>query len=271
MRPGALGIASVARVVGILGGMGPEATVMLLQPLIIARPVTDDADHIPLLVNRNPQVPSRLGFMLDGEPIDPGPTLVSMAKGLQTSGAAVLAMPCAVAHRYQGQIEEAVDVPLLDMVRLSADAAATLTCTGVGIGILGSPAVRKLALFDAALRAAGLEPVYPSDEAALLAAIRQINTEGPVVLARSTMGAASAELLAQGVHVQIIACVEFSLIASALPAGVQPIDTLDQLVAEIIALSTANPTPSETTTSRRSRGAVSKSSIDQQGKEFSLC
>ena len=48
------------RTVGILGGMGPEATILLQQKLIAAVPASDDADHVPLLIDMNPQVPSRI-------------------------------------------------------------------------------------------------------------------------------------------------------------------------------------------------------------------
>ncbi|MGB4909635.1 MAG: aspartate racemase, partial [Tabrizicola sp.] len=54
------------RRIGILGGMGPQATLLLMQKLIDAVPAADDADHIPLLVDQNPQVPSRIRRLIEG-------------------------------------------------------------------------------------------------------------------------------------------------------------------------------------------------------------
>ena len=68
------------RPVGILGGMGPEATILLMQKCLAlvtasARDTVDDADHIPLIVHQNPQVPSRIARLIDGHGPDPAPVL----------------------------------------------------------------------------------------------------------------------------------------------------------------------------------------------------
>ena len=54
------------RCIGILGGMGPEATILLQQKLVAAVTARDDADHIPLLIDMNPQVPSRISRLIEG-------------------------------------------------------------------------------------------------------------------------------------------------------------------------------------------------------------
>lgn len=217
--------------------MGPEATILLMRKVLDAVPARDDADHIPLLVDQNPQVPSRIARLIEGTGEDPAPVLVGMARRLERAGAAALAMPCNTAHHYAAEIAAAVDIPLLDMVALSVATAAAQIGPGGKLGILCSPAVRRVGLFDRAAAEAGLETVYPGDEAALLAAIRQVKAEGPVPAASATLAAASTELLDQGAEVQLVACTEFSLIASGLPPAARPIDTLDRLVAEITAFS----------------------------------
>ena len=68
------------RRVGILGGMGPQATVLLMSRLIAAVPARDDADHIPLIVDQNPQVPSRIRFLIEGQGEDPAPTLAARCR-----------------------------------------------------------------------------------------------------------------------------------------------------------------------------------------------
>jgi aspartate racemase len=221
--------------VGILGGMGPEATVLLMQKIIAATPARDDADHVPLLVDQNPQVPSRIAFLLEGGKVDPGPVLAGMARRLQQAGAAAIAMPCNTAHHFAPGIRAAITVPFIDMVALSVARAATLARPGDKVGILASPAVRRVGLFDAPLIDASLRPVYAPDDAALLAAIRRIKAHGPDDTARATLRAASAALLAQGARVQMIACTEFSLIAEAVAPEVTAFDTLDCLTDAIIA------------------------------------
>ena len=222
------------RRVGILGGMGPEATVLLMSKVIAAVPARDDADHVPLIVDQNPQVPSRIRRLIEGTGDDPGPVLAGMARRLEAAGAEALAMPCNTAHHYAPAIRAAASVPFLDMVALSAARARQLAGPGGTVGILASPAVRRVGLFDRPLAEAGLTAAYPSDEAALLGAIRTVKAEGPSPAAREALAEASGDLLARGARVQLIACTEFSLIADAVAPGAQVFDTLDVLVEAVV-------------------------------------
>lgn len=107
------------RRVGILGGMGPEATVALMARIIDAVPARDDADHVPLIVDQNTQVPSRIARIIEGRGADPAPVLVAMAQRLEAAGAQALCIACNTAHRWADDIRAAVAVPLIDMVALS--------------------------------------------------------------------------------------------------------------------------------------------------------
>jgi aspartate racemase len=220
--------------VGILGGMGPEATVLLMQKIIAATPARDDADHVPLVVDQNPQVPSRIAYLIESKGADPAPVLAKMAIRLQEAGAEALAMPCNTAHHFAPAITAVAKVPFLDMVALSVARAAALAGRGGKVGILASPAVRKVGLFDTAFRAAGIHPVYAQDEAAMLTAIRRIKAEGPSLEARMALARASSGVLSEGAGVQMIACTEFSLIADALGDRVTVFDTLDVLTQAIV-------------------------------------
>lgn len=233
------------RRVGILGGMGPEATILVMQKVLAAVKARDDADHIPLIVDQNPQVPSRIRHLIEGTGQDPGPVLADMARRLVAAGAQALAMPCNTAHHYAPAIRSAVAVPFLDMIALSVAHAATLAGPGGQVGVLASPAVRKVGLFDASLARHGLSAVYAEDEAALLAAIRQIKAEGPQPAARHALMAASEGLAKRGASVQLIACTEYSLIADSVAPEARAFDTLDVLVGAIEAFATGHDVMTE--------------------------
>jgi len=233
----------VLRRVGILGGMGPEATVLLMQKVIASVQANDDADHIPLLVDQNPQVPSRLRRLLDATGDDPGPVLAEMARRLEAGGAEALAMPCNTAHHFAPAIVAAATVPFIDMVTLSVRRARELAAPDGRIGILASPAIRRIGLFEPTFAAAGLEPVYLDDEAALVGMIRHLKTKGPDEAVRAGFRASSQALLAQGVEVQMIACTEFSLIADSVAGEAKVFDTLDRLAEEIVGFSMTGRLP----------------------------
>ncbi|WP_209595724.1 amino acid racemase [Ruegeria sp. HKCCSP351] len=228
--------------IGILGGMGPEATILLQRKLVEAVPASDDRDHIPLLIDMNPQVPSRIVHLIDGTGEDPGPVLAAMARRLQAAGAVALAMPCNTAHYYAAAITDAATIPLLNMVELAVDRAAQMIGPGGCVGMLASPALRRVGLFDTAFQARGMSVVWPADEGKMLAAIRRIKAGDSYNEARQTLNTVSAELIGAGAVMQLIACSEFSIIADSVAADVIAVDTIDLLVDAIIAFSQANRT-----------------------------
>lgn len=215
------------RTVGILGGMGPEATVLLMQRVLAATPACDDADHIPLIVHQNPQVPSRIKRLIEGVGDDPGPLLAQMARDLQAAGAQALAMPCNTAHAYAEQVTAATPLPFFDM------RAATAARLPKGrIGMLASPAVRLTGAFDAAFAAAGMVPVWPKDDAPVLALIRAVKAGRSGKAEADEMARLAAIATSQSDHI-LIACTELSLLTHALPKQGWT-DSLDCLVHEII-------------------------------------
>ena len=224
------------RTVGILGGMGPEATVLLMQRLIAAVPARDDADHIPLVVHQNPAVPSRIKRLIEGQGDDPAPVLAQMARDLAAAGAAALAMPCNTAHAYAGAVRAAVDLPFLDMVQGTAAHLAVRVPRG-RIGMLASPAVRLAGVFDAPFAALGLTPVFLAEDRPLLAVIKRVKAGETGAAVRADFSTLAADLAQDSDHL-LIACTELSLLNDALPAEGWS-DSLDCLIAQIVAFARA--------------------------------
>lgn len=216
------------RTVGILGGMGPEATMGLMDRVVAAA----GEDQVPLVVDMNTKVPSRISP--DCKADDMAPVLVAMAKRMQAADAQALVMPCNMAHQYAGEIAAAVDIPLLDMVVLTSKAAVAAAGAGGKVGILGSPALQETGIFDAAVAAAGGQAVYPDDQGMLLDAIREIQARDVTPYVRDKLVLASHDLLWQGAQVQLVACTEFSRLKRAMDPGAIKIDALDVLVEAIV-------------------------------------
>lgn len=222
------------RLVGILGGMGPEATVLLMQKVIARRAGGDDADHVPLLVHQNPQVPSRIMALIERTGPSPAPVLADMAWALEAGGARALAMPCNTAHAYADAIRQAVAVPFLDMIVLST---ARLAGQGRRIGMLASPAARLAGVFDAAFGAAELTAVWPGDDTPILDLIRAVKAGRTGAAEGAALTRAAQDILAQGADHIAIACTELSLLAPCLPADMGWTDTLDCLADAIVEFS----------------------------------
>ena len=103
------------RVIGILGGMGPEATLDLYRDIIRLTPAKRDQDHIRVLIYSNPKIPDRtMGIEQTGE--SPVPSLIESARILEKGGAGIIAMPCNAAHHFLPEIQRQITIPVLDMI-----------------------------------------------------------------------------------------------------------------------------------------------------------
>jgi len=148
------------KTVGILGGMGPEATVDFMAKIIKKTPARIDQHHLRLLVDNNPQVPDRLNAILNGGQ-SPGPILAKMALQLESWGAEILAMPCNTAHYYFSEVEKAVKIPFLSIIdeTIKVLKEKNVTC----VGLLASAGTLKMKLYHNKLAEANISIVIPSE------------------------------------------------------------------------------------------------------------
>jgi len=220
-------------VLGIIGGMGPAATLDLMRRILERTPAADDADHVHLLVESNPKIPSRIAHLIEGTGEDPTAELVRIARNLEAGGATLLAMPCNTAHGYAAAIRAAVAIPLLDMVALTA-ARVAATGTGSRVGLLASTAVHRTGLYARAVAGHGLSVVAPTDQAALMDLIRGVKAGRAGAAERASLQAI-ATALAREADVLVVACTELSVLADGLAPGVPWVDSLDVLTDAVLA------------------------------------
>lgn len=221
-------------VIGILGGMGPEATLNLMRRVIDATPARDDSDHIHMIVDHNPKVPSRMAALIEGTGENPAPVLAGMAQGLETGGAHALAMPCNSAHAYLPDIRSAVSIPVLDMIELTATAVADLSPAPKRVGILASSAVNMTGLYVEALDKHGIPLIVPARQDDLMAVIRAVKRADLSDDIRGTMDAMMHDLVNTGADTLLLACTELSVLAGRTAGDVPVIDALDVLSREIV-------------------------------------
>ncbi len=102
------------KIVGIIGGMGPLATVDLMNKIISYTPAMRDQDHIHIIADNYSQIPDRTTAIL-GKGIDPTPYIVQSAQRLQNAGAEFLVIACNTAHFFYEAAKRSVSVPILHM------------------------------------------------------------------------------------------------------------------------------------------------------------
>ncbi len=223
-------------IVGIIGGMGPAATVDLQQRIIDATPAQDDADHLHVLVDNNAKVPSRIKALLEGHGESPAPCMASMARGLVASGAQLLAMPCNTAHHYFDEVAAQVSVPFLNIVDVAADVFAEIQPRPVRVGLLASTAVQEINLYDSKLEARNMRALFPEKEqqARVMDVIRAVKAGSETEEHRAQLTAAARNLAEQEADVLLIACTELSVLGAKLECELPVFDAAQLLAEEIV-------------------------------------
>ncbi|MDG2522911.1 amino acid racemase [Caulobacter segnis] len=221
--------------VGVLGGMGPAATIDLMGAVLRLSKGAVEQDGLRLLVDSNPAVPDRNEALLRGGP-SPGPTLAAMARGLETAGADFLVMSCNTAHAFQYDIERAVRIPFVSMIEEAVAAAAAAADPGAAVGLLAADGCLQADLYGPQLARRGLSCVTleAPDQARFMQLVYAIK-RGDLSLGVSDAMAALAERLRQcGAQVIIAACTEAPLVLHEGMTDAPLIDSTGALARAIV-------------------------------------
>lgn len=217
------------KTLGVLGGMGPAATLDFLAKLQAATPAGRDQDHIRVLVDINPQVPDRN----DGD-VSPGPVLAAMAVGLRDAGAQVLAIACNTAHAYADEVREAAGLPLVDMIGIACEAARRGGATKVGVLATGL----ALGLYAGRLTGMGLEPVALSKakQEWFMSLLYRIKGGDLGEEVQEEMAAVARSLAEAGAEAVIAGCTEAPLVLSPVDLDIPLIDAGQTLAERCVAV-----------------------------------
>jgi aspartate racemase len=148
--------------IGVLGGMGPLATLDFFSKVLAATPAKGDADHVPLLIQTDPRIPPRPAAILSGG-MSPLPELLAGRNRLVAAGATALVMPCNTAHYWYADLIESCPVPFLSIVDASLHELSMLADAGSSIGIIATRATIAAKVFDPALIRSGYTVMLPED------------------------------------------------------------------------------------------------------------
>lgn len=224
---------------GVLGGMGPQATVDFMAKVIALTDGERDQDHVRMLVDHNPHVPNRQDAILaDGE--DPGPALAAMAAGLQASGADFLVIPCNTAYVFEDAILAATHIPLISIIGVSVAAVQDSTPEVDRVGLLATDGCLRSGIYQAGLEAAGLAAELPTaaelgELMTLIAAIKGGRHSDETARAMADLGEA---LVSRGAGAIIAGCTEIPLVLGGDAVSVPLVSSTDALAEITVKLAT---------------------------------
>lgn len=223
--------------VGVIGGIGPLATVCFLSKVVRLTRAERDQDHVDMVVLQHATIPDRTAFILGTDDADPGPVMAQDARRLEQLGVSFVVLPCNTAHHFNAQVAEAVRVPVVSIVSETVAAALARLPGTRAAGVLATDGTVRAGVYQQALAAAGLQCVLPdpADQATVMRIIydqvkagRPVDVDGFERVVRRLRDA--------GADVVLLGCTELSVVAEdfALLDRPELVDSLDALARTTI-------------------------------------
>ncbi len=223
-----------ARILGIFGGMGPEATANLYSEIVRLTPAARDQDHIPTLIYSLPQVPDRTAAILANDPAII-PWLVEGVTRLEKAGAAFIVIPCNTAHYFHDRMQAAVAIPILHMIRETADEVVRRHPDCQTVGLLATTGTLQSGLYAREFEARGIRVVTPDEsverDCVMAAVYTHIKSGTGRQTAEDLLARAGDHLEARGAQVLVLGCTEIPLAFNPARAHV-PVVNATRVLAE---------------------------------------
>jgi aspartate racemase len=144
------------KAVGLLGGMGPEATIDIFQKIVQATNAKKDGDHLRIIIDNNPKIPSRQDAILLGTD-DPREMLMLTAQNLEKAGADFIIICANTAHYYYDEIKSAVGIEVLHMIEETALQMKNVHPTISKVGVLATSGAMKVKVFQKSFKRYGVD------------------------------------------------------------------------------------------------------------------
>lgn len=201
------------KTVGVMGGMGPDATVDFMAKVIALTDSGRDQDHVHMLVDQDPTVPNRQAAIKSGTD-DVTPRLTAMACRLESAGADFLVMVCNTAHVFIGGVREATNVPFISIVDESVKEIDRVCPAAATVGVMATDGCLATNIYQDAIVASGRSAVIP-DEAnlkKLMALIGAIKAGDKSDAVTAGMESVARALTDAGADVLIAGCTEIPIV-----------------------------------------------------------
>ena len=206
------------KTIGIMGGMGPAATVDLMSRIISMTDASADQEHIPMIVDSNTRIPDRTEAIL-GRGESPVPEMLASAKRLDAAGADFIVIACHAAHYYVPEIKDKIGIPVIDMPE---ETAKLLKMNGVNrAAVLATDGTVRSGLYGAALERFGIQTVYPDErqQKTVMSLVYDYVKKGvtdPADLPREEMTSIIGDLSSQGAEALLLASTELPIAFSIM-------------------------------------------------------
>ena len=213
---------------GIIGGLGPAATVYFMELIIQMTDAQRDQDHLEMITYNCPGIPDRTSYILGESRENPVRDMIRIGKELAVQGAACISIPCITAHYFHKELSENIPVPIIHAIQ---ETGIELEWNHIkSVGLMATDGTIRSRIFQKELEDGGIEVHIPEkeyQEMVMQLIYKDVKAGRPVDI--DCFREVSSHLRRQGAQVVILGCTELSLIKRDFPIGGGYLDVMEIL------------------------------------------
>ncbi len=149
---------------GVLGGVGPLATIYFAELVIRLTDAETDQQHVSMIILNHAAIHDRTNYILDPSEPNPLPQMIEDAKTLQKAGADYIVIPCNTAHFFYDEIQKAVDTHIINIIEETVLHIKNTVPDAKKIGILATKGTLVSGAYQTMLQKHGLDYAVPDNE-----------------------------------------------------------------------------------------------------------
>jgi len=222
------------KTIGILGGMGPEATIDLFAKIVKGTRVRKDQDHLRILIDNNAKIPDRT-LAIQGKGPSPLSLLIESGKTLEKAGADFIIIPCVTAHHFHPGLQKKLHIPVLHIVEEMMKYIRARLKGIRKIGLIATTGTVHTGLFQKIFSGSPIELILPSPQVQknrVMEAIygkNGIKAIGPSAHSKRLVLTACNALIEQGAGAILAGCTEIPLVLKEGDLAIPVIDPISIL------------------------------------------
>ena len=213
---------------GLIGGMGTQATACFYEILHKQQNVTTEQQFLDLIIYSMPSIPDRTAFITGQSSESPYEPLLHAVKTLETAGVSLLAMLCITSHYFYHDLCKNVTIPFLNMPDETALYAQE---QGIKkIGLLATDGTIKGKMLHTAFEKLGISVLVPSEDIQtdLMKVIYDIKRG--ISVPPEALNPMAAQLHEQGAEAIVLGCTELCIAKKDSPEWINTLEVLANAV-----------------------------------------
>lgn len=226
------------KTIGIIGGMGPEATAFYYMKLIKKTHVSKDQEHFRVIIDSNSKIPDRTRAILYGGD-SPLREIGKCIETLNHAAVDVAFVTCITSHFFMDEMSNQANFLIIDALQAFQKHLVQKMPEVRKIGILATTGTIKTGLFKRYLKDFVL--IYPDENTQEEKVMSAIYSESYGIKGGFSEGQcikllwdAGNELIQQGAQVLVAGCTEVGMVLKQLSFSVPIIDPMECAIEEII-------------------------------------